>query len=280
MKLCLGTAQIGIKGYGINNITGGVVGSELFDILYQYNLNTIDTSCLYGDIETVIRDYNKKDKLKIYTKITSQQNLDSFLHNTKLSYVQGCYIHHFDDFQNNPAMYDVLQECQRDGKVHDIGFSIYHEHELEYILDNIKNIQIIQIPYNIFDRRFEKYFQQLATQNIQINVRSCFMQGLIFKYDYDLQYERLNQRFSNKIQKIRRICYNLNMSIAQLFYFFCELNEFISQVIIGHDSTKQLTYNVNKFTITDEIYDHISDVMDSLLDLREDDLKILLAFTR
>ena len=92
MKLCLGTAQIGIKGYGINNITGGVVGSELFDILYQYNLNTIDTSCLYGDIETVIRDYNKKDKLKIYTKITSQQNLDSFLHNTKLSYVQGCFV--------------------------------------------------------------------------------------------------------------------------------------------------------------------------------------------
>ena len=57
-----------------------------------------------------------------------------------------------------------------------VGFSIYEPKDISLI--NKYNIQldIIQSPLNIFDRRLieSKYFLQLKKKNIEIHVRSCF----------------------------------------------------------------------------------------------------------
>ena len=37
------------------------------------------------------------------------------------------------------------------------------------------NVDVIQLPYNILDRRFEKFFKMIKSKKIKIYVRSVFL---------------------------------------------------------------------------------------------------------
>ena len=45
------------------------------------------------------------------------------------------------------------------------------------------NIDLIQIPLNLFDRRFEKqgYLEKFKKKHIEIHTRSIFLQGLLLE---------------------------------------------------------------------------------------------------
>ena len=68
------------------------------------------------------------------------------------------------------------------GLVEKIGYSIYSPKCLKEIYQNWKP-DIIQIPYNILDNRFEKggWLNLLTRDKVIIHARSIFLQGLLFK---------------------------------------------------------------------------------------------------
>ena len=121
------------------------------------------------------------------------------------------------------------------------GVSIYNFSKLEkYILD--KNIDVIQLPYNIFDNRFLHRRIQLALKKrkktLEIHARSIFLQGLllqnskskdlIIRKNIDLfkKWDVFNK--NNKNQKISNCINYVKSSIK------------IDKILIGIDSLKQL----------------------------------------
>ena len=108
---------------------------------------------------------------------------------------------------------------------HKKGLSIYEPKSIPHFgTFGVPSAEIIQVPYSIFDRRFEPYFAELKTNSVMINdpieihVRSIFLRGKIL------------ERFEPW------------ECIA-----FCLANPYIDRIIIGVDSYQQLKDNLRIF---------------------------------
>lgn len=93
------------------------------------------------------------------------------------------------------------------------GISIYDKKELP----GSGFFEVIQLPYSLYDRRFEYYFQMLKQMKFQIHVRSIFLRGRILEDGID------------PCECIK----------------FCLCNQYVDKVIIGVDSFEQLQRNLD-----------------------------------
>ena len=66
--------------------------------------------------------------------------------------------------------YDYLAKQKKLKKIKKIGISVYEIKNLKKIIKYYK-IDVVQLPYNIIDRRFEKIFNYLKKNNINISSR-------------------------------------------------------------------------------------------------------------
>ena len=82
----------------------------------------------------------------------------------------------------------MLKNLKNKGIIKKIGISIYNPKELDLVF-NILNPDIVQTPYNLFDRRIEYsgWINKLFQQNIEIHSRSVFLQGLLLKNKMNYQ---------------------------------------------------------------------------------------------
>jgi len=100
-----------------------------------------------------------------------------------------------------------------------VGLSIYELKDIPYFgTFGVHLADIIQVPYSIFDRRFERYFPEWKDQGIEIHVRSIFLRG------------KLLDRFRPW------------ECIA-----FCLMNPCVDRVILGADSYEQFKDNLKPF---------------------------------
>lgn len=278
-KLALGTAQFGLN-YGVNNQRGIIPKKEAFAILDFANKNKIDmldTAHDYGKSEDVLGEYlaSNKNHFQIISKLPTIErlkpgrDLTSTLKKLHQLDIYGYFFHHFSNFADNPGLLDQLILLKSEGKIKKIGFSLYFIEELEYLLDKNIEFDIVQVPYNIFDRRFENYFSKLENLNKEIYVRSIFLQGLFFK-----PLESLKGRFMKIIPKIlllNDMAKKLNTSSAGVCLNFCYGNKYIDKIIIGIDSLSNLEENCS--SISEKIYKLPKKIY---RDLQEDDENILL----
>ena len=183
MKLAIGTAQWGME-YGINNSLGIVKDSEIEKMksfLIQENINMIDSARSYGNSEKKIgklfnNDFKIVSKFGNVNKLGSiKEQLDHSLRNLKLKFIYGYLFHDTKELINNLKLWDDLKSLKEMNRVKKIGFSIYEINDLEYLIENKCIPDIIQLPYNILDRKFEKYLPNLKKMNIEIHARSIFI---------------------------------------------------------------------------------------------------------
>ncbi len=263
-KYCLGTAQLGIDEYGINNShrkPREEDSHKILDYLLTNGVSTLDTSSLYGEAESIIGKYRNRHKFNIYTKINKDDSLDASLNRLRLNKVEGCFIHHFEDYDK---IYEDLVINKKDGIVNKIGFSLYHPKELDYILNNEILCDMIQIPYNLFDRRFNSKLKVAKSFGIEVFARSCFLQGLFFMKDTD----------NNKIRIINNFAKSNNVDISKVAIDFCLMNEYIDYIVIGSETIDQIKDNVKIFN-SNNILDFDSDFLDSV---KENDENIILPY--
>ena len=252
-KIALGTAQFGLD-YGINNIRGKIPYSEVVEILkfaYENGINTLDTAYSYGESEEILGKAISNNLLKFKTisklpNIESEKEVESIFYETlerlKQKKIYGYLFHSFETFKSHPYIYDIFQKLKHYKQIEKIGFSLYYPSEIDYLFDNKIDFDIIQLPYSIFDQRFEPYFSELKKRGIEIHVRSVFLQGLFFKKP-----EELNGNFTaikEKIKTINQISKNMNTSIASVCIKFALMNENIDKVIVGVDSIENLKENL------------------------------------
>jgi len=75
-------------------------------------------------------------------------------------------------------LYDAISSLKIEKIIHRFGVSIYEPDELADIIGKF-DIDIVQAPFNVFDRRILGVIDQLAALNIELHVRSVFLQGVL-----------------------------------------------------------------------------------------------------
>ncbi|MBT4935449.1 UDP-4-amino-4,6-dideoxy-N-acetyl-beta-L-altrosamine transaminase [Candidatus Woesearchaeota archaeon] len=277
-NIALGTAQFGYD-YGINNVRGKIPKEEVFQIL-QYALDSgitvLDTAYGYQDSEGVIGEYiknNPQSGLQVISKFHNEEierHFTESLVRLNSSHVYGYLIHHFNKFLEHPEMWDELQKLKREGKIQKIGLSLYHPHEAEYILEHNINVDIIQLPFSIFDQRFSYLLPKLKERGIEIYVRSVFLQGLLFKNPDELTGEFVHVK--DKVRQLQNLAKETNIPLSSFCINFAMLNKHIDKVILGIDGLANIQENVGSLQYSERI----QNIYGILEGMKEDNEKVIL----
>ena len=281
MKLALGTAQFGLD-YGINNKKGKIPKKEVFGILdhaIKNGIDTLHTSYAYGNSENIIGEFVQKNKsyFKIISKFPTEnlKNAEHLFYNSLKNLhsekVYGCLLHDFKLFLQKPDIWSTLEKLKNQDIVEKIGFSVYYPQEIEHILNKEIQFDIVQLPFSILDQRFTYLLNMLKKKNVDINVRSVFLQGLLFK-----NVDKLKDNFTkikNKLLYLQSISKKTDIPISALCINFVVLNEQIDKVIVGVDSLQNLQDNIKSL----KYKNNVKIIYEELLGLKENDEKITLS---
>ena len=195
MKLAIGTAQFGLS-YGVANQNGQVdleAGRKIVRMAAASGIDTIDTAIAYGESEQRLGEIGVGD-FKIITKLPAipaecvnipawvSQNLTASLQRMGLSKLDGILLHQPSQLleKRGQEIYDALLQVQSAGLVNKIGVSIYEPKELADLMSRF-SIDIVQAPFSILDQRLRTsgWLDKLAQLNVELHVRSIFLQGLL-----------------------------------------------------------------------------------------------------
>lgn len=250
MNLAIGTAQFGLN-YGIANRQGKTSSLEVTKILNlakSHGIDLLDTAQAYGNAEEVIGKNNASD-FKVVTKLlpgtkgeTIKHALKDSLRKLKKEKFYGVLFHSLEDYKNDSLTWDFLQEQKKEGKIEKVGFSLYNPEELETVFE--AKADLIQIPLNVLDRKFEPYLIEIAKRNIEIHVRSVFLQGLFFIDPNDLP-EKMKV-FEPDLKKLIAQFPTFQDRITFLFAFVKQFN-FISTIVAGVNNATQLKELIRAF---------------------------------
>lgn len=251
-KLVLGTVQFGLS-YGINNESGQVQQDEVCRILQlakESGIHTLDTSSAYGTSECVLGKSLSENNLhfQIVSKYPqSEKNIATVfaasiakLHQEKL---YGYLVHHFEFYQSHPRLWEEMKQLKVEGKIEKIGFSLYNTVQLEYLLDKGIAFDILQFPYNLFDRQFEAYLPLLKQCCVEIHTRSVFLQGLFFKDVHTLE-DKLPP-MKKYLERLHEYCDANGITVERLALSYVASNPDIDGVLIGVDNCQQLQANID-----------------------------------
>jgi aryl-alcohol dehydrogenase-like predicted oxidoreductase len=251
-KLALGTAQFGLN-YGIANFKGQVKLSEIGRILnygYGQGLNTIDTAIAYGDSETQLGKVGISG-WKVISKLPPlpdqcpnikkwvSQSVEASLERLKIPNLYGLLLHKPIELTEDRGveLYEALTEIESSSMVKQIGISVYATDELS-LMDGFNRLSIVQVPFNLIDRRFENFFEKLKKAGSQIHVRSAFLQGLLLmgREKRPNKFKRWNSiwdKYEDFLKQSRLssldACLNYVLSFKE-----------VDNVIVGIDSIEQL----------------------------------------
>lgn len=286
-RICLGTVQFGLD-YGIANTRGKIPPSEVTDILtfaQTQGIKTLDTSMAYGESEKVIGEFiaEQGTSFEIISKIlidsisVHEEGIKSLvaasLKRLNIKQLGGCLIHRFDDFLKHEQLWPRLETLKQEGLINKIGFSLYKTDELDVILDRGIPVDLIQFPYSVFDRRFEHYLSRLKDRNVEIHVRSVFLQGLVFLKPDELP-EKL-QHASEAVRHLQEISNREHLSISSICLNYVLSNPSIDKVVIGGDHLNHFKIQVQDL----QAFDSVARLRERLNGLAVSDENILLPYT-
>lgn len=249
-KLVLGTVQFGLQ-YGVNS-AGRPSEDAVKSILKEAakgGISTLDTSSAYGNSEAILGEcITTEENFKIVSKypkgeIPVGEMFNDTLKRLKVETLYGYLLHHFEVYKNNPKVWDEFILLKESGKVQKIGFSLYTPEELEFILKNKSPFDLIQVPFNIFDKKFLPYMKELHEKGVEIHVRSTFLQGLFFK-DRNALPEIL-QPMKKYLLQLDEFSKKSGLSISEIALNYNLQNPYIDGVLIGVDNVEQLKMNLD-----------------------------------
>ena len=254
-KLALGTVQFGLS-YGISNFEGQTPQTEVNNILnlaYKNSINTLDTSCNYGNAEQAIGNFqdhcfNVITKTPAFddtiTTLEANRIITQFSHSVqtmKHHNISTILLHHGENLTkpHGDLLYQALMQLKQQKLVDNIGVSIYDPAQLAVITQHF-DIDVVQLPLNLFDQTIllDGTLTKLANKGIEIHCRSIFLQGLLL-----MDIARLPNYFSpikahlfNFHQYLKKRC----ISPLTAAYRFAEQIPEISKIICGVNNKQQL----------------------------------------
>lgn len=254
-KISLGTVQFGLD-YGIANKDGKIPEQKVFAILrcaHACGINCLDTAYDYGDSEDLIGAYLKqrRNEFRIVSKLPPlpadapgkvEEFLRLTLKRTNTAKLHGYLVHKFEDFLTHKDLWKEFAHLKNKGLVDHIGFSLYSPEELEILVQKDIAFDLIQVPYSIFDRRFEKHFGLLKKRGVEIHVRSVFLQGLAFLDPNHLPGNLVGAK--KNIQDLQKLAKDSSVPVSRICLQYVLQNQAIDKVVIGVDNPDHLKSNM------------------------------------
>lgn len=249
-KIVLGTVQFGLQ-YGVNSVgrpnKEAVIG--ILAAAAKGGIDTLDTSSAYGNSEEILGECTTPEEgFKIVSKYPKGETnvaemFNGSLNRLKVKQLYGYLLHHFEVYKHNPKVWDEFVALKESGKVQKIGFSLYSPEELDFILIKKAPFDLIQVPFNIFDKKFFPYMKNLHENGVEIHVRSTFLQGLFFK-DRGTLPEKLKPMKKYLLQ-LDDYSKATGLSISEITLNYNLQNPYIDGVLIGVDNVSQLHMNLS-----------------------------------
>lgn len=253
-RLALGTVQFGMD-YGIANRQGQVDLTEAIKIISvakSEGIDALDTAIGYGDSELVLGEVGC-NSFQVTTKLPSMPtydlNIESWvreqiqgsLSRLKRGEIYGLLLHNPVELLSTGGqdLYKSICRLREDGVVQKIGVSVYSPEELNRLLDNFE-FGIVQIPFNIFDRRLlsSGILRKLAEKKIEVHVRSVFLQGLLLMKQQDIPLKF--QRWSILLEEWQTWLNEGGISALQACLEYVLSIKEIDRVILGANSCNHL----------------------------------------
>lgn len=265
-KIGLGTVQFGTR-YGISNKVGKTPETEVAKVLElarKYKVELIDTASAYGDAEKVLGQ-NDLSSFRIVSKFMPpeyspvSEQLKRSIANMGVDSLYGYLAHRPNHLAENLSIWDELQYLKRDGLIQKIGFSLNRPEELENLLQKKIQPDIIQVPFNYFDRRFKDLMISLKAKGCEIHARSAFLQGLFF-----MDIDQLDSYFSDLIPLLEILQKNVENLPGALLRFVLE-QPFIDKVIIGVENHKQFIQNLDSLSTLSSLPTFTKKIPESIL---------------
>lgn len=287
-RLVLGTAQLGMP-YGIAHRTGQPSIETVREIVltaWNNGICEFDTAQAYGQSEKnlghVFKDLTISDQVKVTTKPHPELNhldpkcmmqaLEQSLDRLNVNKLH-CIMLHREDLLDlwEKGLYKILESFVQKGLVGHIGVSVYSPQSALQAI-RTKGIQIIQLPTNILDRRFEKagVFELAEEQGKEIYIRSIFLQGLLLLNPGNLP--RLVNGCGEILIDLAEYAKAKNVSVKSLALGYISTKMPLAKLVIGAETADQVIENVNlskqfiSVNIVEEVMTRYTNIDEKILD--------------
>ncbi len=258
--LVLGTVQFGLH-YGVANKVGQpdqTTVTEIIRTAWDQGIREFDTAQDYGVSESVLGVAFARLGIAAEAGVISKINpdidhnnlramtdaLDGSLKKLGVPCLDGLMLHKESLLSRwHEELGDILKGFVASGKVRRLGASVYTP-DMALAALNIDGIDIIQVPSNILDRRFERrgIFEMACQKNKQIYIRSVFLQGLILMDIEDIPTGMPSRK--QVIEKINALASELGLTRQELALGYLKTRMPHAKLIIGVDTAQQLMVNV------------------------------------
>lgn len=259
-RLVLGTAQLGME-YGVANSSGRPDRELACRIVAEALENGIvefDTARAYGDSESVLgeclRICDAGARAKVISKVSVAEALGDVeeivsgsIQRLGVKRLDALLLHSVMSAEDwgNGALKALRSLLEKD-LVGRVGVTVY---SAQVALEAVETdgISVIQVPGNIFDRRFEKkdIFEKAARLGKTVYVRSVFLQGLALMNERDVP-QRLSdvkpliQAASGLSDRFGMDRLSLSLAYAREAYAGCG-------ILFGAELPEQVRQNVEAF---------------------------------
>lgn len=244
--------------YGIANRSGqpgAVEVREMLRLAREHGVTLLDTAHAYGDAENVLGEQAVTAQgFRIVTKtrpirsreVTEQDVADvtaafsGSLERLQCAGTYGLLVHNADTLlaPGGERLWAALQANKSQGWVEKIGVSVYRPEQLEAILERY-SIDLVQLPFNIYDQRFRRsgLMQRLQHERIEVHARSAFLQGILLS-----EPDRLPAHFAGVREHHAALWAQYEasgLSPVQAALGFCLACPDIDKVIVGCERLEQ-----------------------------------------
>ncbi len=253
MKLAIGTAQFGMN-YNLYS-SETMSEKEVYSIIEyarRIGIDTIDTAIGYGSAETKLGRAGVSD-FKIITKlskISSKKNIKKFifeevnksLERLNVSSLYGLLLHSPNDIlcNHNNEIIETIEQLKKNNIIHNFGYSIYEPGEIDN-LENSYNSDILQVPYNLLDKRFKNIINLNLEKTFpkKIYVRSIFLRGILL-HQNPSAISKYFSNWDNFFLSWKKWLIENDIDPLSVCVNYIKNNYNIERAIVGIDSLDQL----------------------------------------
>jgi hypothetical protein len=256
-RIVLGGAQLGLP-YGILN--GGETLSReevarILDTAVDRGIDSIDTAIAYGQSESIIGE-TSQNRFNIISKLpplpVDISNVSEWVHSQvqgslsrlKCTSLDALLLHRPQDLTGAQGveLYDAIKSLMAEKMIDRFGVSIYSPDDLEGIIGTF-DIHVVQAPLNVFDRRILGVTDQLSALNIEVHVRSVFLQGVLIASPQDRphRFEPWSEHFALFDEWVR----SSGVSAMACCMGFALQQPGIAKLVIGTTSAESLDEIMN-----------------------------------
>ena len=253
--------------YGIANQTGKPnvdQATKIVERAWEYGIREYDTAQGYGESENVLgnalRSLSLSSEVRVLTKL--DPNLDHLnkavleqavrrsLTRLDVPILYGLMLHSEESLELwERGLGDTLKGFITKGLTKHVGVSVYSPDKALLALES-DGIDMVQLPSNIIDRRFEKsrVFRLAESKGKQIYVRSVFLQGLLVM---DSKNVPSNMQFAVEVlRKLDVLSRHTGLSKQDLTLGYVKKAYPKTKIVFGVENPEQIRGNLKSWERT------------------------------